>query len=117
MNQERSPGLGIELFSLVRNDWFFRLQRRLRLIPKDGSGVVRRAVLYALFSWLPLAIASWFDGTLMPEGGKEPLLGHFGIHVRCLVAIPLLVLAEGIAHKLVPMCRLGQFKASAGPFG
>jgi hypothetical protein len=30
----------------------------------------------------------------------EPLLQHFGIHVRCLVAIPLFILAEGVAHTL-----------------
>ncbi|MGH8816580.1 MAG: hypothetical protein ACREX5_08310 [Achromobacter pestifer] len=108
MNEDRSSRLDIELFSLVRNDWFFRIQKRIGLIPPNGSGVVRRAVLYALISWLPLLVASWFDGTLLLDGVQEPLLGHFGIQVRCLVAIPVLVLAEGIAHRIVPMC-LDQF--------
>ncbi len=36
----------------------------------------------------------------------EPLLEHFGVHVRCPVANPLLVLTEAMAHgvttRLVP---------------
>lgn len=42
--------------SLVRDDPLFRLQRRLRLIPAEGLGLVRRAVLFALLTWLPIAV-------------------------------------------------------------
>ncbi|WP_454668763.1 hypothetical protein [Achromobacter kerstersii] len=99
-------------FSLVRDDVFYRLQRKLGLIPAGGGGFMRRAVAYALIAWLPLVIAAWLAGTAIePLGGNEPLLGHIGIHVRCLVAIPLLVLAEGIAQKLIPL-GLREFKQS-----
>jgi hypothetical protein len=82
------------------------------LIPASGDGFMRRAVAYALIAWLPLVIAAWLAGTAIePLGNNEPLLGHIGIHVRCLVAIPLLVLAEGIAQKLIPL-GLREFKQS-----
>jgi hypothetical protein len=81
--------------SLVRGDALLRLQRRIGLVPADGLGVGRRAFALALVSWLPLAGWALLAG---PGGAGEPLLRHFGVQVRCLVAIPLFVLAEGVAH-------------------
>ena len=87
--------------SLVRGDILYRLQRRVGLIPADGLGIVRRAVFWSLFAWLPIAIWGWVTGrAFSPEVVQEPLLGHFGIHVRFLVAVPLFILAEGTAHGL-----------------
>jgi hypothetical protein len=34
-------------------------------------------------------------------GSGEPLLRHFGVHVRCLVAVPFFILAEGGLHRTV----------------
>lgn len=92
-----------ERFSLVRDDVFYRIQQKIGLIPPGGGGFLRRAVLYAMVAWLPLVIVAWLAGTAIdPLGGAEPLLGHIGIHVRCLVAIPLLVVAEGVAQQNIP---------------
>ncbi len=41
---------------------------------------------------------------MLPGGPEEPLLGHYGVHVRCLVAIPLLVIGEALAQQVVPLC-------------
>ncbi|CAM3679860.1 hypothetical protein [Bordetella tumulicola] len=104
MKSGQSYDIDSRSFSLVRNDPFYRLQRRIGLIPAHGDGCKRRALLYALVAWLPLMIASWVAGTVVESAGiTEPLLGHIGIHVRCLVAIPLLVLAEGLAQKNIPL--------------
>lgn len=109
--------------SLVRGDFLFRLQRRMGLIPKDGLGLVRRAVFWALVAWLPLALWAALVRSRAPGLVEEPLLAHFGVQVRCLLAIPLLVLAEGPAHAwstlllpefvrsgLVPEERRGRFR-------
>lgn len=104
MKSGQSEDIDSGPFSLVRNDPFHRLQCRLGLIPANGDGFLRRALFYALAAWLPLVIASWLAGTVVQSAGiAEPLLGHIGIHVRCLVAIPLLVLAEGVAQKTIPL--------------
>ncbi|UAN03648.1 hypothetical protein [Achromobacter mucicolens] len=102
-----------EPFLLVEDDGLSRLQGRVGLIPEKGRGIVRRALSYALVAWLPLVVASWVTGTPSEQGTgtSETLLGHFGIHIRCLVAIPLLVLAEGVARKILPLC-LSEFKRS-----
>jgi hypothetical protein len=99
----------VDNFSLVRNDALFRLQRKLGLIPENGSGILRRAVIYALICWLPVAVWAAYTGHLLPDSAAtESLLGHYGLHVRCLLAIPLLVIAEAVAHSIVPTC-LNQF--------
>ena len=87
-------------FSLVRHDPWFRLQRAVGLIPAHGLGIVRRCLVFALVTWLPIAIWALYWKRAFPGEVAEPLLQHFGVHVRCLVAIPLLVIAE-IAGDLV----------------
>jgi hypothetical protein len=87
--------------SLVRNDLLFRAQRAIGLIPSTGLGVGRRAVALALFTWVPIAAWAVVAGRALPgQQVAEPLLQHFGVTIRCLVAIPLLVIAEAIAHAL-----------------
>lgn len=86
--------------SLIRGDALLRFQRRIGLAPAEGLGVARRALALALFTWLPVALWAAFEGRALPGAAGEPLLQHFGVQVRCLVAIPLFVLAEGVAHGL-----------------
>ncbi len=86
--------------SLVRGDLVFRLQQRIGLVPPGGLGLVRRAVFWSLVAWLPIALWAAYAGRAVPGEAGEPLLAHFGIHARFLVAIPLLILAEGPAHAL-----------------
>jgi hypothetical protein len=98
---------GTEKFSLVRGDRVFRIQRAIGLIPADGGlGVGRRAVFLALVTWLPVAVWAYFTGRALPGRVNEPLLEHFGVHVRCLVAIPLFIVGEATVHvastQLVP---------------
>jgi len=82
---------------LDHDEWPLRWQRKLGLAPDDGMGLVRRALFFAMLAWLPLAAWAFLQGHALPGVVAEPLLTHFGINVRCLVAIPLLILAEGAA--------------------
>lgn len=86
--------------SLVRGDLLYRLQRRIGLIPAEGLGVGRRAVFYALLAWLPIAVWALIEGRALPGRTAEPLFEHFGIHARCLVAIPLFILADATANAI-----------------
>ena len=87
-------------FSLVRGDAFFRAQRALRLIPAHGLGVARRAVLAVLVTWVPLVVAAAVANRLLPGAGDEPLLQHFGVHVRLLLAVPLFIIDDAVAHSV-----------------
>ena len=82
--------------SLVRGDLLFRLQRKVGLIPEQGLGIMRRALFWALLAWLPTAVWAWLQGGFLPAEGSEPLLSHFGINARLLLAVPLFIIAEGM---------------------
>jgi hypothetical protein len=86
--------------SLTRDDLPDRVQRRLHLIPRTGLGVVRRALAFALVAWLPIAIWALVVDQFVPGRSAQPFVAQFSVHARCLVAIPLFVLAEGTAFDL-----------------
>ena len=80
---------------LAHDEWPLRWQRKLGLVPDQGMGLVRRAAFFAAIAWVPLAVWAFVQNRALPGGVAEPLFTHFGVNVRCLVAIPLLILAEG----------------------
>jgi hypothetical protein len=90
---------GERSFSPVDNDPPLRWQRALHLAPSHGLGVVRRAVFFALLTWLPIALWAFVRGHFFDAATGEPLLQHYGVHVRCLVAIPMLILGEATLDK------------------
>jgi hypothetical protein len=81
-------------FSPVDNEPPLRWQRKLHLAPSVGLGVVRRALFFAVLGWLPIALWAVSRGRFVQAPVGEPLLQHYGVHVRCLVAIPMLILGE-----------------------
>jgi hypothetical protein len=69
--------------------------RRLNLVqPLSTAGLTRISLLLALVTWLPLAILSAIEGLAM-RGTTIPFLYDLSQHVRFLLAVPLLILAEG----------------------
>lgn len=100
-----------ESFDLLRNDLLLRWQRKLRIAPQEGLGVVRRAIFFALLTWLPIVLWAALNDRLLDASTGEPLLKHFGIHVRCLVAIPLFILSEAMAGGVLRGI-IGQFRKS-----
>jgi hypothetical protein len=57
-------------------------------------------VFFALLTWLPLVAWAAYAGRIMPGGIDEPLVMHFGVHVRFLLAVPALILGEAMAHRV-----------------
>lgn len=101
-----SPGTpsnlqGLDL-PLVRDDLWFRVQQAMRLIPKDGrDGVLRRTIVFTLLAWLPLVIWAQATGRVFESTDSEPLLRHFAIHARFLIALPALIFGERIARTVM----------------
>jgi len=76
-----------------------RWQRKLQLAPTVGLGVGRRALLLAAFAWVPIAVWAVIRGRFVDTPIGEPLLQHYGVHVRCLFAIPMLIVGESTLLK------------------
>jgi len=75
-----------------------RWLRRLHLLPTNSLGARRRALFVALLTWLP--IVSWAALTGRTAAtSRESLMHHYDVHVRCLVVIPLLSLAERMLQR------------------
>jgi hypothetical protein len=101
MASPREPGPAEAVapdFSLSRGDALHDAQRVAHLMPLRGFGLLRRIGILVAITWLPLAIAALLGHRAFQ--GTEPLLQHFGVHVRFLVAIPLFILAEPIAEAM-----------------
>ena len=79
----------------------FRLQRRVGLIPVERLGQARCALFWSMLGWLPVALWAFHVERVLPDTFPEPLLAHYGVHVRRLIAVPLPILAEGPAGVLV----------------
>jgi len=93
-------------FSLVQGGPPYRIQQKLRLIPSRGLGVPRRMLCFMLLTWVPIMVWAIVHERVYAGVVAEPLLQHFGVHVRCLVVIPLLIaaeaMAEGVSRRVVP---------------
>jgi hypothetical protein len=68
------------------------LMQRLKLAPL-GLRARRAAIVLATLAWLPLLVLSAIEG-LAVAGAAIPFLYDIAAHVRFLVAIPVLLLAE-----------------------
>lgn len=83
-------------FSLVREDSLHDAQRAARLMPLRGFALPRRIAILVALTWAPLVIAALVNRRAFE--GTEPLLQHFGVHARFLIAIPLFLIAEPFAE-------------------
>jgi len=85
-------------FSLVLGGPLFQIFRRAHLSGSALELLRRRVLIISLFAWLPLAVLSAIEGHLL---GSQNLtfLRDVELHVRFLVALPVLILAELPVHR------------------
>jgi len=83
-----------ENFSLTRGGPFHRLLVLLGRAGDERQRVIRRALLAALVTWLPLLILSLVQGMAYGTHVRIPFLHDFAVNARFLIALPILILAE-----------------------
>jgi hypothetical protein len=86
-------------FSLVLGGPLYQLFRRARLSDNALELLQRRIVFIALIAWLPLLMLSALEGNAWGGGVVMPFLYDADVHVRFLIALPVLVLAELVVHQ------------------
>jgi hypothetical protein len=92
-------------FSLVLGGPLFQLFRKSHLAGDNLDLLYRRLLVITLFAWLPLLLLS----TLGSSAGNLGQLSFFHdveVHVRFLIALPILVAAELVVHaRMRPVVR------------
>ena len=114
-------------FSLVIGGPLYQLLRRAHLADDALEMIRRRIVVAVLITWLPLLLLSAAGGQLWGSGVAVPFLLDVELHVRLLVALPLLIAAELVVHRrmrpllqqflernMIPEAAMARFEAAIG---
>lgn len=86
-------------FSLMLGGPLYQLFLRLRMAKPPLDLLTRRMIIIPLIAWLPLLLMSALGGQVVGGGITVPFLSDLGVHVRFLLALPLLIAAEVIVHQ------------------
>ncbi|WP_256971834.1 hypothetical protein [Paraburkholderia caledonica] len=93
-------------FSVVLGGPFFQLLCRAHMANDTLALIRQRIAVIALLTWVPLAALAALEGHLLDRTIAVPFLYDFEVHIRLLVAVPLLILAELVVHRrLRPIAR------------
>jgi len=84
-------------FSLVAGGPFFRLLCRVHLADESLGHLARRVVVITLITWMPLLVLATLEGDAW-HGVRVPFLLDASLHLRLLLAVPLLLAAEPVVH-------------------
>ena len=87
-----------ERFSVVLGGPLYQLFLRSRLVEPPLGLVARRIAAAIALTWLPLAALTLITGTAL-GGARVPFFLDPEVHVRLLIALPLLLAAEPIVHQ------------------
>src|SRR4029077_10755455 len=88
-----------ENFSLVLGGPLFQLLRRSHLSGDALELMRQRILIISLFAWLPLLVLSALEGQVLGGRAAVPFLLDVEVHVRFLIALPLLIVAELVVHQ------------------
>ena len=106
--EPRRDGAGIidpADFSLVLGGPLYRIWRRAHLSGDALELLRRRIIVLTVVAWVPLLVLSVAEGRAW-GGVALPFLYDIALHVRLLLAMPLLLLAELVVHRrLRPMAQ------------
>jgi len=86
-------------FSLVHGGPLFQLFLRAHLSDDALELARQRILVIALLAWLPLLLLSALEGNLLGGNVAVPFLMDVEVHIKFLLAIPLMVGAELVVHR------------------
>src|SRR5215510_6076659 len=102
----RTTGRDYYDFSVILGGPLFQMFRRAHLSGDALELLHRRIAALTLFAWLPLLILAILGGRAWGDAVQMPFLRDIEVHLRFLVAMPLLILAELMVHqRMRPLAR------------
>ena len=93
-----APAMALPEFSLVAGGPLYRALCHFKLADGALGHVTRRIAVAALVTWLPLLALSLAEGYGW-SGVRVPFLPDASLHLRLLLAVPLLIAAEPVVHE------------------
>ena len=95
-------------FSLILGGPTYQLLRGAHLAGDALQLLHRRIIVLVILTWAPLLLLSVTEGHAWGRGFGLPFVRDVELHVRLLIALPLLVAAELVVHKRMRSV-VGQF--------
>ena len=93
-------------FSLVLGGPLYQLLRRVHLADDALHLVRQRILVISLIAWLPLLLLAALEGRLLPGTVNVAFAQDVEVHVRFLLALPMLLAAELLVHlRMRPIAR------------
>ncbi len=86
-------------FSIVLGGPFYQFLRKMHLTGDALELLKQRMIILSLATWMPLLLLSLMEGQAWGDSLTLPFLKDIDAHLRFLVALPLLVLAEMVVHQ------------------
>ncbi len=86
-------------FSLVLGCPLYQLLRRVGLSDEVPGLVWRRILFVVSITWAPLLALSAVHGSFLGVGRTMPFVNDVECHVRFLVSVPLLIVAELFVYR------------------
>jgi hypothetical protein len=77
----------------------FQLLRRAHLSGNALELLKQRVLVFSLLAWLPLLVLSLVEGRALGRSVAVPFLWDIDVHLRFLVALPLLIVAELVVYQ------------------
>src|SRR5262245_62182124 len=104
--QSHPAGRGSYDFSVILGGPLFQMFCRTHLSGNALELLHRRILFLALLAWLPLLVLSVLGGRAAGDAVRMPCLKDIEVHLRFLLALPLLVVAElMVHHRMRPLAR------------
>jgi hypothetical protein len=88
-------------FSLVLGGPLYQLFRRAHLTGDALELLHRRIAVITCIAWVPLLVLSAWSGRALGDAVNIPFIHDVEVHVRFLIALPILIAAELIVHRRV----------------
>ena len=98
---ERSPQRKLPEFSLFPGGPLYQIWCRTRLSGAALELLGRRIVALAVLTWVPLLVLAIAEGKAWGSGITMPFFYDIDVQLRLLVAVPLLLVAEVVAHQRI----------------
>jgi hypothetical protein len=91
-------------FSIVSGGPLFRFLRRLQPSDDKLTSLARGVIIIPLLAWLPLLVLSAVGGRVFSGSAAVPFLPDLEVHIRFLLALPLLLIAElAVERRMRPL--------------